>query len=94
MAAGTIRDWEWKAVQKYLRTVGPKIRDMAASGDGIAIAVFAAYEKCWRTQAPDKSPDNLALRDALNDFFLRDVNIKDREAMANRFGVKLPGVLQ
>lgn len=84
--AQTVRDWSAEAVRKYLAVNGRHIKLAALRGDQLSIAVMNAYWRAYRENAPDGSPAALNLRDALNDYVLRDLNIREREILAGKFG--------
>lgn len=104
--AGTVRDWPWSSVMAYINANGKDIKDLALKGDRIALATYRAYHEAAKHRnsdgtigAPVGSREHLTLCDALNDYFLRDQQIKERIRLAEKFCHRIedskegPGIL-
>lgn len=104
--AGTVRDWPWESVLTYIKANGKDIKDLALKGDQIALATYRAYHAAAQFMKPDGtigapkgSREHLTLCDALNDYFLRDQQIKERIRLAEKFHHRVedskegPGIL-
>lgn len=86
MAAGTVRDWQPKDVLKYIKVNGRTIAQAAMRGDKISLSVIGAYGIAYHVKAQAGSREFLSLCDALNDYILRDLNIREREILAGTIG--------
>lgn len=87
MAGGGVRDWPWEHVRDVLRCYGPDIKRLAERGDKLAQRVIARYQYAY--DHPADMAANLSLRDALNEYLLRDLTHSEQVDLASKYGHRL-----